>query len=123
MSNELERAFAALSADAGYVLLEPASAIRKAGDRRTATRAAAGVAAGVVALAGVSIGAHAVLADPDRTTPVPADSPAPTPSTQFGIPPVKGEPPRRSGDATPGESPKSNVPPGAEAVVPPPPVQ
>ena len=125
MSNELEHAFAALSADAATARLEPASAIRRRGDRRTATRAVAGAAAVAVALAGVTIGAHAVLAGPGRPTPmpmpVPADSPAPavnpTPPAEIpapaesrnSTPPVKGQPPTQE-QTTPANQIPSSIP-------------
>lgn len=60
-NDDLTRAFAALSGDAGHARLAPAAAVRKRGDRRTLTRSLAGVAAAAVLVAGVLVGPRLVL--------------------------------------------------------------
>lgn len=116
MSNELERAFAALSSDADAAGLAPAESVRRRGNRQTAARALAGAAAVAVLVTGVTFGTRMVLAGPGPQLPAP---PPPAPSFSPVMPPPSTAPspppaPRRSAEAPPA-TPKS----GPSTVTPP----
>ncbi|MFG1603665.1 hypothetical protein [Actinoplanes sp. NPDC049265] len=114
MSNELERAFAALSSDADQARLAPADAVRRHGNRQTAARAVAGAAAVVVLVTGVTFGARMVLAGPGPQLPAPPP-PSPSPSVSPPAPPPavqrsSAPPPPAADPTTPATTPPSSTP-------------
>ncbi|MEV7628569.1 hypothetical protein [Actinoplanes sp. NPDC089786] len=108
MSNDLERAFASLSADADRAQLAPARAVRRRGDRQTLSRAVAGAAAVIVLVTGVTVGARMVLAGPDRDEPPPVPAASPTLTSPSPSPSPSAVAPARS---TPSTTSKSSPPP------------
>lgn len=108
MSNDLERAFASLTADADRAQLAPARAVRRRGDRQTLSRAVVGTAAVIVLVTGVTVGARMVLAGPDRDEPPPVPAASPTlASPSPSVSPSAAAPPR----STPSTTSKSSPPP------------
>ncbi|GAA2609415.1 hypothetical protein [Paractinoplanes durhamensis] len=105
MSNELKRAFAALSDDAGRGRLEPAATVRRRSDRRRAVTAVAGTLTAAVLVAGVLVGSRLVLAGPPA--PVPAVSMPPV-SLPPSLPP--SPPSADPGTTSPSSSPSSPAP-------------
>lgn len=109
MSSELERAYAALSRDAGRARLAPAADLRRRASRQTAVRSAATLVAVAVLATGATVGTRLVLAgDQRRVSPAPAASgpasapptAAPAPSvTPSAAPPPSSAPPAGSPSA------------------------
>ncbi|BBH71303.1 hypothetical protein ACTI_79880 [Actinoplanes sp. OR16] len=120
MSNELERAYAALDRDASErALLLPAADLRARARRRTAVRTAATLVAVAVLAAGTTIGVRVALAGPDRpdpilpaTSPTPSVSPSPVSSPSPSSSPSSPPPPS---SAPPSSAPPSSAPPSSPA--------
>jgi hypothetical protein len=112
MSNELERAFAALSSDADRARLAPAPSVRRHGNRQTAARAVAGAAAVVVLVTGVTVGARMVLAGPGPQLPAP-----PAPSSSPSVPPPVAD--RSSPPPPPASDRSTPAPPSSPSSAPP----
>jgi hypothetical protein len=111
MSNEIERAFAALSEDAMYAVPDPAQTVRRRSDRRRRSQAIAGMAAAAVLVTGVTVGARVVMAGPDRSGPVPAVSPtAPASPTTTPATPSPSTPPSTPQSTAPSTTPPSSAP-------------
>ncbi|MBG0562978.1 hypothetical protein [Actinoplanes aureus] len=108
MSNDLERAFAALSRDAERARLAPAAELRRRAGRRTAVRSAAALVAVAVLATGATAGARFALAGEDHRRPDhPADRvPAPSASSAPSTTPVSARPP----SGTPRSSRTLNIP-------------
>ncbi|MBB2944101.1 hypothetical protein FB565_003830 [Actinoplanes lutulentus] len=105
MSNELERAYDALSRDAGRARLLPAAELRGRARRQTVVRSAAGLVAVAVLAAGVTAGTRFALAGGDEPQPIlPAvtTSPQTSPSQQASpSPSAASSPPASSPPASP----------------------
>jgi hypothetical protein len=118
MSNELERAFAALSSDADQARLAPAATVRRHGNRQTVAHAVAGAAAVVVLVTGVTFGARMVLAGPGPQLPAPPP-PSPSPSVSPPAPPPPAQrssappAPPANDPTTPATTPPSSTPPSS----------
>jgi hypothetical protein len=104
MSNELDRAFGALTKDAGYARLAAAQDLRKRGDHRMIAQTVMALAAAAVLVAGVAVGTGVVLAGPHRTAPLPADSSTPSPSRPVSPAAPSGSSSATSPPAVPGSS-------------------
>ena len=122
-NDDLTRAFAALSGDAGHARLAPAAAVRKRGDRQMLTRSLAGVAAAAVLVAGALVGSRLVLTDhalpplPPAESSTPATpSPVATPSPS-ATPSKPGAPPSPAGEGTPPET-ETSAPPSIPKSIP-----
>ncbi|GAA0529655.1 hypothetical protein GCM10010172_07900 [Paractinoplanes ferrugineus] len=112
MSNELKRAFDALSDDAGRGRLETAATVRRRSDRRRAGTAVAGTLAVAVVVAGVVAGSRLLLAGPSG----PAPQPAPADSGSTTVVPA----PSVAGVTTPPVTtpPVTNAPAGPAVAIP-----
>src|SRR4051812_49822216 len=113
MSADLDRMFSVLRTDVENTVLPAPTALRRTGDRRRRRRAVVGLVAVAVAVAGVSAGAHRILADPAHPVPPPATSvpsagasPTPEPTgppvapprcDEGGVYPYGGPPAARAG--------------------------
>ncbi len=92
MPNDVERLFASLTEDAGRARLVPAADVRRRADRRLMVQSVAGLAAVAILVTGVTVGARTVLADPDRSPVLPAESVSPAPATRTPSAPAPSAP-------------------------------
>lgn len=107
MPNDLDRMFAALSADADAARLAPAATVRRRADRRLAMQSVAGVAAVAVLATGAITGTRFVLTARDGGTPNP-----PAQSAPAVVPPITEAP------SNPPSDPPSTAPSSAESTPP-----
>lgn len=96
MSADLDRMFSVLRTDIDNTVLPAPTALRRTGDRRRRRRAVVGLVAVAVAVAGVSAGAHRILADPAQPAAPPATS-VPSADASPTTPEPTGSPVARPG--------------------------